>query len=97
MKSDNMKRVEAILDRHKPLAAQFFAPAFAAGGANVKLCKDKNILVFAQVGSVEEAREALAYGVDCVIAQGREAGGHGLRSEVRCCKERREDRLMQII
>jgi NAD(P)H-dependent flavin oxidoreductase YrpB (nitropropane dioxygenase family) len=33
-------------------------------------------LVFLQVGSVEEGREAIAAGADAVIAQGFEAGGH---------------------
>ena len=34
------------------------------------------------MGSLAEAREALAAGVDGLMAQGREAGGHGLRSEL---------------
>ncbi|GMH87263.1 hypothetical protein TL16_g10800, partial [Triparma laevis f. inornata] len=82
MAGGDLKRIEAILDRHQPLAAQFFAPPILPDGSNVKLCKDKGVLVFAQVGSVEEARQALNCGVDCIIAQGREAGGHGLRSEL---------------
>ena len=47
-----------------------------------QLAQSKGALVFAQVGSIKEATEALACGVDGVIAQGREAGGHGLRSEL---------------
>ena len=38
--------------------------------------------MLAQVGSVADAVEALEAGVDGLIAQGREAGGHGLRSEL---------------
>jgi NAD(P)H-dependent flavin oxidoreductase YrpB (nitropropane dioxygenase family) len=34
------------------------------------------IKVWEQVGSVEAAKEAVAHGVDCVVAQGSEAGGH---------------------
>ena len=29
-----------------------------------------------QIGSVEEARKAIDVGVDAIIVQGREAGGH---------------------
>ena len=50
--------------------------------SNAQLAQSKGALVFAQVGSIKEATEALACGVDGVIAQGREAGGHGLRSEL---------------
>src|SRR5262245_1692950 len=34
------------------------------------------VRVFEQVGSVEDARRAAGDGVDVVVAQGREAGGH---------------------
>jgi nitronate monooxygenase len=50
--------------------APFVEPAHRAGG-----------MVIHQVGSVEEARHAAACGVDIVIAQGVEAGGH-VRGEV---------------
>jgi nitronate monooxygenase len=35
-----------------------------------------SVKVFIQVGSMEEARAAAEAGVDAVIAQGAEAGGH---------------------
>lgn len=38
--------------------------------------KQANIKVWQQVGSVEDARKAADSGVDCIIAQGSEAGGH---------------------
>jgi NAD(P)H-dependent flavin oxidoreductase YrpB (nitropropane dioxygenase family) len=44
---------------------RFVAPAHAVG-----------VRVFAQVGSVADARAAAASGVDVVVAQGAEAGGH---------------------
>lgn len=42
----------------------------------VELAHGTGVKVFIQVGSVEEARAAAAAGVDAVIAQGVEAGGH---------------------
>ena len=45
--------------------SRFVAPAHAAG-----------VKVFAQVGSVADARAVAASGVDVVVAQGVEAGGH---------------------
>jgi nitronate monooxygenase len=45
--------------------ARFVGPAHAAG-----------VKVFAQVGSVAAARRVVAAGVDVVVAQGVEAGGH---------------------
>lgn len=42
----------------------------------VDLAHDSGALVLLQVGSVEEAQSAAACGVDAVIAQGVEAGGH---------------------
>ena len=37
--------------------------------------------VLAQVGTLKDAKEAIRHGVDAIICQGREAGGHGLRRE----------------
>ncbi|HET9448879.1 MAG TPA: nitronate monooxygenase [Steroidobacteraceae bacterium] len=43
---------------------------------HVEKAKRAGIRVFAQVGSVEEAKTAAAAGVDAIVAQGFEAGGH---------------------
>jgi NAD(P)H-dependent flavin oxidoreductase YrpB (nitropropane dioxygenase family) len=43
---------------------------------HVEKAKRAGIRVFAQVGSVEEAKAAAVAGVDAVVAQGFEAGGH---------------------
>lgn len=43
---------------------------------HVEKAKRAGIRVFAQVGSVEEARSAATAGVDAIVAQGFEAGGH---------------------
>lgn len=41
----------------------------------VKLCQSYGCKVVAQVGTVKDAIEALDCGVDCIVAQGTEAGG----------------------
>lgn len=43
---------------------------------HVAEAKQAGIRVFAQVGSVDEAKAAAAAGVDVIVAQGFEAGGH---------------------
>jgi len=42
----------------------------------VERCRAAGVVVMLQVGSVEEARRAAAAGVDVIVAQGVEAGGH---------------------
>jgi nitronate monooxygenase len=74
--------LDDVLAEHKPSIVQFFAPALVEGGANVRAAKAAGALVFAQVGTLAEAREAIDAGVDGIMAQGREAGGHGLRTEL---------------
>jgi NAD(P)H-dependent flavin oxidoreductase YrpB (nitropropane dioxygenase family) len=66
------RRIDLCLEQRVPLLvlfwgdpARFVERAHAAGTT-----------LFIQVGSVDEARAAAAAGVDGVIAQGREAGGH---------------------
>jgi NAD(P)H-dependent flavin oxidoreductase YrpB (nitropropane dioxygenase family) len=39
-------------------------------------CRAAGVVVMLQIGSVEEARRAAANGVDVIVAQGVEAGGH---------------------
>ena len=65
-------QIEVCLEERVPVlilfwgdVAPFVARAHAAG-----------VKVIPQVGSVEEARQAAAAGVDAVMAQGVEAGGH---------------------
>mmetsp|Transcript_33012 Transcript_33012/g.72550 ORF Transcript_33012/g.72550 Transcript_33012/m.72550 type:complete len:368 (+) Transcript_33012:185-1288(+) len=78
---DGLDKVAEAIKEHRPMAVQFFAPAIVEGGENVKLAQSLGSLVVAQIGSEHAAREALLAGVDCVVVQGREAGGHGLRAE----------------
>jgi nitronate monooxygenase len=90
------KLYETVLQKHKPAVVQFFAPAInvrttvsdpssASGGAAlnaVELAHLHGSLVVAQVGTIQEGLQALDAGVDCLIAQGSEAGGHGYRRDM---------------
>lgn len=64
--------IEACLDERVPLLVFFWGdPAPYVGPAHAR-----DVKVAVQVGSVGEAKTAAAAGVDFVIAQGVEAGGH---------------------
>ena len=69
--------VEACIDGRVDAVSLFFG--FDA--ALVEALHDAGIPVLHQVGTVEEARRALADGADALIAQGIEAGGHLLARE----------------
>lgn len=61
------------------LKAKPAAISLAGGdpGDFVKRAHDEGILVIHQVHTVQQARQAVDRGVDVIIAQGSEAGGHG--------------------
>lgn len=65
-------QVEIVLDA-APAAVVL---TFATPDWFIRECKERGIKVFALVGSVGKAREASAAGVDFIVAQGSEAGGH---------------------
>ena len=76
--------VVRILEEHRPDSVQIFAPSISshmpsklAGSFqnNVGMCQSYGCQVVAQVGSIKEGMEAMDAGVDCLIAQGSEAGG----------------------
>ena len=82
--SPGWEYVTRILEKHRPTNVQLFAPAIsrdvpselvAKAKNNVELCQSYGCQVFAQVGSVQEGIEAMDAGVNCLIAQGTEAGG----------------------
>ncbi|CRZ17048.1 nitronate monooxygenase [Mycolicibacterium neworleansense] len=50
--------------------------AFAIDRALIRRLSEGGIFVMVMVGTEKQAAEALAYGADGLIAQGREAGGH---------------------
>mmetsp|Transcript_18999 Transcript_18999/g.47056 ORF Transcript_18999/g.47056 Transcript_18999/m.47056 type:complete len:361 (-) Transcript_18999:75-1157(-) len=81
---------ENVLEDYSPKAIQVFAPAISYMKNNgtktsvVKLAHSYGCKVIAQVGCEDDGVQALEEGVDCVIAQGTEAGGHGVRREHGC-------------
>lgn len=52
------------------------------GETNVTMAKKYGTKFIAQVGSIQEAQEAIRHDVDAIICQGSEAGGHGLRRDL---------------
>jgi len=79
----SLSRIDSVLTKHKPDVVQFTAPGVAEGAENIKIARRHGIgCVMAQVGSIKEAEDAISAGVDVIIAQGTEAGGHGLRVEL---------------
>lgn len=68
---------EVCLEERIPVLSLFWCEA----APYVRRCRAAAIRLILQVGSVEEARAAAAAGVDAIVAQGCEAGGH-VRGEV---------------
>ncbi|ODQ95508.1 NAD(P)H-dependent flavin oxidoreductase [Mycolicibacterium holsaticum] len=50
--------------------------AFGIDRSMIQRLRDGGVLVFVMVGTEPQARRAIAWGADGLIAQGREAGGH---------------------
>ncbi|BBX35936.1 oxidoreductase, 2-nitropropane dioxygenase family protein [Mycolicibacterium mageritense DSM 44476 = CIP 104973] len=50
--------------------------AFGGDRALVERFQTRNVTVLAMIGTEDEARKAIAWGVDALIAQGNESGGH---------------------
>jgi nitronate monooxygenase len=65
-------QIEACFDERVPIVVLFWGDA----GPYVEEAHRRGIQVFLQVGSVGEAVAGAAAGVDAIIAQGVEAGGH---------------------
>jgi NAD(P)H-dependent flavin oxidoreductase YrpB (nitropropane dioxygenase family) len=65
-------QIDACLDEGVPLIVFFWGDP----GPYVAVAHRQGTKVFVQVGSVAEAKAAAAAGVDGIIAQGCEAGGH---------------------
>lgn len=75
--SDQHRRLDDALDAGLRIVSLFYGdPA-----GYVEQIHDASGLVLHTVGSAEEARQSVANGVDVVVAQGWEAGGH-VRSQV---------------
>jgi NAD(P)H-dependent flavin oxidoreductase YrpB (nitropropane dioxygenase family) len=69
---DRHDRLEAALDAGLRIVSFFLGDP----GGYVEQVHDAGGLVMHTVGSAEEARRAVASGVDVIVAQGWEAGGH---------------------
>lgn len=70
--ADIMKRVDLLI-REKVHVASF---AQAPGEATVKRLKDAGLITMPTIGARRHAEKVQAWGVDAVIAQGQEGGGH---------------------
>jgi nitronate monooxygenase len=64
---------EAILDERVPV---FSIGLGDPGAERVRRCHERGIKVIAMAATVEDARALAASGVDAIVAQGGEAGGH---------------------
>lgn len=67
------EHIEICVEEKVPIAGFFWNLPPAAW---IHRLKSAGVKVWFQTGSVEDARAAAAQGVDAIIAQGSEAGGH---------------------
>ena len=65
--------VDVLIEQRVPLVVYFWG---LPSQDQVQRLKAGNVRVWMQVGSVAEARDAIAAGVETLIIQGSEAGGH---------------------
>lgn len=70
--ADIDRRVDHIIAAQIPVASFAQAP----GEATVKKLKDAGVVVVPTIGAPRHAEKVAAWGVDAVIAQGAEGGGH---------------------
>ena len=70
--ADIMKRVELLI--HEQVKVASFAQA--PGEHVIKTLKDAGVLTMPTIGARRHAEKVQAWGVDAVIAQGQEGGGH---------------------
>jgi NAD(P)H-dependent flavin oxidoreductase YrpB (nitropropane dioxygenase family) len=70
--ADIMKRVDLLIQEKVRLASFAQAP----GERVVKTLKDAGVLTMPTIGARRHAEKVQAWGVDAVIAQGQEGGGH---------------------
>lgn len=66
------RHIELVIAQQVPMVTLFWG----RDAALIQRLKQAGIFTFQQVGSVDEARYALDAGIDALIVQGREAGGH---------------------
>lgn len=66
------RHIELVIAQQVPMVTLFWG----RDAALIQRLKRAGIFTFQQVGSMDEARFALDAGIDALIVQGREAGGH---------------------
>jgi nitronate monooxygenase len=74
----SLARQPHLLDvciEHAPAAIMF---SFGDASRHIEKTKQAGILTICQVQTAAMAREAVDYGADIIVAQGAEAGGHGI-------------------
>lgn len=74
---DNDAQIRMVAEEKPPIVSFHWGHPSAE---HMKLLLDAGISVWEQVGTVEDARRARDNGVEVVIAQGHEAGGHNYQS-----------------
>lgn len=74
---DNDAQIRMIAEEKPPIVSFHWGHPSAE---HLRLLLDAGISVWEQVGSVEDAKRALGNGVEVIIAQGFEAGGHNYQS-----------------
>lgn len=70
---DFESQLAVCIEERVPVVSLFWCDP----GPFVERCHSAGIVVMHQVGSTDEARTAVKAGVDVIVAQGIEAGGHG--------------------
>ncbi|KAF0804338.1 2-nitropropane dioxygenase [Alcanivorax xiamenensis] len=73
-----VKHLDVVIRQQVPIVTLFWGD----GKREIRQLRKHGVFVFQQVGSVVEARKAIDAGVDGIIVQGVEAGGH-VRAEKR--------------
>jgi nitronate monooxygenase len=85
-KDGDFTTLKTVLQRYQPKYVQFFAPAIVVSSlsqkTNIDVAHAHGAQVLVQVGSIADAKQVLSADVDAIIAQGSEAGGHGLRRDL---------------
>lgn len=71
---ENFEEQFAVVLETKPAALSFIFGSI--GKDRIRACQSAGILTFGTATSVEEAKKLVEDGVDAIIAQGSEAGGH---------------------
>src|SRR5262249_42888476 len=66
--------LDLVLERRPPAVML----SFGETGPHAKKIKQSGAVLICQVQTLEQAREAVASGADVLVAQGAEAGGHGI-------------------